>query len=320
MNEMNTSFNPVLVTGASGFVGNCVVRRLLKDGYTVHVLLRKEAKMWRMKDLLDRVQVHRVDLLDASGVHSAVKAAAPAAVLHLAAYGAYESQADARRVLETNILGSYNVLEACMAGSARVIVNTGSSSEYGYYDAPMRESDVLAPNSIYSVAKAAQTHLCSLLAQNGKCGLATFRLFSVYGTWEEPTRLFPTVIRRARAGLPLEMVAPETARDFVCVDDVIDALVNFQALERVKGEVFNLGTGIQSTMRDVVAAVQAAVGTQSEIKWGAMNARKWDAKNWQADATKARRELNWKPRYSLSEGVAIMAAWMAKIGDNYGNE
>src|ERR671938_597453 len=99
--------------------------------------------------------------------------------------------------------------------------------------------------------------------------VVVFRLFSVYGPWEEPTRLVPTMIRRARAGLPLEMVSPRTARDFVYVDDVLDALAGFGRLEGLSGEVINLGSGAQSTLAEVVELVREIVSSRSEVRWGA---------------------------------------------------
>lgn len=308
----------VLVTGASGFLGNNVARKLLEQGRTVHLLLRREAKTWRLRDIQDRVKIHWVDITDVDGVRAAIEAAAPQVVFHLSAYGAYESQADTRQIIATNILGSCNVFNAALAAKVKLIVNAGSSSEYGYKDQPMRESDRLEPNSPYAVSKAAQTHFCNLLAKTSDAGAVTFRFFSVYGPWEEPSRLFPTVIRRARAGLPLEMVSPDTARDFVYVDDVLDALLNVERLASFKGEIFNLGSGVQSTMRDVVAAVCDTTKSKSEVKWGGMTARRWDTNRWQADISKAREKLSWSPTISLREGVTRMAQWMSKVGDNYG--
>ena len=308
----------VVVTGASGFVGNCVARRLLDEGYKVHLLLRPGANLWRLSGILDRFHTCEADVTDAETVRRVVHQIQPDAILHLATYGAYEWQNDPSTILQTNILGTHYLLEAAITTGAKLFISTGSSSEYGYRSEPMRESDRLEPNSIYAVAKAAQTHLCSLHAQNPNIAIVNFRLFSVYGPWEEPSRLMPTLIRRARASLPLTMAAPETARDFIYVDDVVDALIQFRILTQMAGQIFNLGTGMQSTLRDVVSAVQEIVGSKSNICWGAMKARKWDTAQWRADSSKARDVLGFTPRFSLRDGIAKMAAWMAQIGDDYG--
>lgn len=315
---VSAQIGPIVVSGASGFIGNCVVRRLLDEKRDVHVLLRGSADMWRLAGIRDEIRVYEADVTDVGAVRNALQQIRPTAVLHLAAYGAYESQSDARRILQTNVIGTYNLLEASHAAGTKFFINTGSSSEYGYRSEGMRESDRIEPNSIYAVAKAAQTHLCTFLARNSEMRIVTFRLFSVYGPWEEPTRLVPTLIRRARAGKPLVMVSPETARDFIYVDDVVDALLNFSVLEAMSGQVFNLGTGVQSTLRDVVTAVEEAVGSPLQVQWGSMRARKLDTSCWQADPRKSSGMLGFSARVSLKKGIGKMAAWMREVGDDYG--
>ncbi len=318
--NVRSEFDRVLVTGGAGFVGSCAVRALLERGHTVHVLLRAQSRPWRLADVLPRLTVHRADLTDAGQTREAVLSARPRAVLHLAAHGAYESQADARAILQTNILGTYNLLEAAAEIGVAAFVNTGSSSEYGFRSEPMCETDRLEPNSFYAVAKAAQTHLCTLLGKKGSMGGVVFRLFSVYGPWEEPARLMPTLIRRARAGLPLEMAAPDIARDFVYIDDVVDALVDLSAAARLRGEVFNLGTGVESNLREVVETVIGLLGSRSEVRWGGMKPRHWDSTRWSADPTKAVRLLGWRPRHTLLQGLTKMAEWMQSTGDDYGTD
>jgi len=210
------------------------------------------------------------------------------------------------------------VLEASRDVGVQLFVNAGSSSEYGFKKESLAEADRLDPNSYYAVGKAAQTHLCAHFSRTHDLPLVTFRFFSVYGPWEEPTRLIPTLIRRARAGLPLEMVSQETARDFVYVEDVLDAILGALRGSRWRGEVFNLGSGIQSNMIDVVRAVQAAVGATSEIRWGAYPARRWDSSSWVANPELASNTLDWSARYTLEDGIAKMAEWMNSVGDDYG--
>jgi nucleoside-diphosphate-sugar epimerase len=318
---MGGEFETVLVTGASGFVGANVVRELLAQRRRVHVILRSPQLPWRLADVGARLlTVHQADLTDAAAVRRALRAACPDVVLHLATHGAYESQADGRAILQTNVLGSYNLLQACAENGVRLFVNAGSSSEYGFQPEPMQEEMKLTPNSFYAVSKAAQTHLGSLFAQRTSLAVACFRLFSVYGPWEEPTRLIPTMIRRARAGLRLEMVEPRIARDFVYVEDVVSALVNFPRLAELRGEVINLGTGTETTLAEVVATVKELLDSSSEVRWAAMAPRQWDSRRWVADPTRAAQRLGWAPRHSFRQGLARMARWMQSMGDQYGTE
>lgn len=314
----SAGFDPVLVTGAAGFVGACAVRELLRRGHQVHALVRPQSDDWRLRPVRTELHVHGGDLADAAAVRRVVQAVRPRAVVHLATHGAYEAQDDARAILRTNVFGTLNLLEASVEAGVAAFVNAGSSSEYGFKSAPMREADVLEPNSFYAVGKAAQTHLCRLLARRSRMGIAVFRLFSVYGPWEEPTRLIPTLLRRARVGLPLCMTAPRTARDFVYVDDVLDALLNLSAVSRLRGEVVNLGTGVETTLETVVATVQRLLGDRSPVHWGAMADRHWDSTRWVADPSRARALLGWEPRHTLHQGLARTADWMEATGEHDG--
>jgi nucleoside-diphosphate-sugar epimerase len=311
-------FDPILVTGGAGFVGACAVHELLRRGHEVHVLLRPQSNLWRLSPVLERLHIHRGDLTDETGVRDVVRRVAPRAVLHLATHGACESQSDGRAILRTNVLGTWNLLEASAEAGVAAFISAGSSSEYGFKSEPMRETDLLEPNSFYAVGKAAQSHLCGLMARRSSMGVAVFRLFSVYGPWEEPTRLIPTLLRRARAGLPLHMTAPRTVRDFVFVEDVLEALLNLPAAARLHGEVINLGTGVETTLDEVVRTVLDLLGTRSEVCWGAMTARHWDSTRWAADATRARDLLNWQPRHTLRQGLDRTAAWLAASGEYHG--
>jgi nucleoside-diphosphate-sugar epimerase len=309
---------PVLVTGAAGFVGAASVRELIARGASVRTLVRPGSRLWRLAGVEGNISHHRVDLTDADAIRRIATAIRPEVVLHFAAHGAYESQADASRILSTNILGTLHLLQAAVASGVGLFVNAGSSSEYGFKTEPMREVDRLDPNSMYAIGKAAQTHLCRLFAcRHPEMAVTTLRFFSVYGPWEEPSRLIPTVIRRARAGLPLVMVAPDVARDFVFVDDVLRACLDFDRLRAVSGEVINLGTGVETTLRVLVETIQDLFGHRSEVMWGGMPPRSWDTTRWVADRTQAARLLDWEPRVGLREGLARTAEWIAATGGHY---
>ena len=230
-------------------------------------------------------------------------------IYHLATHGAYPFQDDAEKIIKANVLGTWNLLKACSGIDYKVFVNTGSSSEYGFKLNPMREADMLEPNSYYAVAKSAQTLLCQHVAQSQKKPICTFRLFSVYGYYEEPSRLVPTLIRSCLKGKSLKMVSPETARDFIFVDDVVAAYCRLSRLAKLSGEIVNIGTGRQRSLREVVAEVIRLTGARVVVEWGALPARIWDANVWVADTDKSARLLGWKASTSLRDGLRKTIQW-----------
>jgi nucleoside-diphosphate-sugar epimerase len=299
----------VLVTGAAGFVGAVLVRRLVRDGFEVHAAMKTEGTPWRLSDVGPDVRLHAVDLRDEARTRAVVDEVRPEVVYHLAAHGAYPTQTDADGIIQTNIIGTWNLLRAVARSGCLAFVSTGSSSEYGFKQYAMRESDILEPNSYYAVSKCAQTLLCQHFARVENLPLTTFRLFSVYGPFEEPSRLVPTLIRNCLDGVDLTLVAADTARDFVYVDDVVDACLRLDELAKLSGEIVNLGTGLQSTVKEVVDLVVAHTESRVAARYGAMEGRIWDQSTWVADCTKSRRLLGWIPRTSLSDGLRRTIEW-----------
>jgi dolichol-phosphate mannosyltransferase len=257
------------------------------------------------------VQPHLAPLSDGPAVAKVVRRVRPAWVFHLATHGAYASQTDVLEIATTNVLGTITLVEACLAAGVEAIVNTGSSSEYGLKDHPPSESEPLEPNSHYAVTKASATLYCRYTARQRGVHLPTLRLYSVYGPYEEPTRLVPTLLRRAHVGELPPLVQPETARDYVYVDDVVDAyLLAAQQPGQEPGAVYNVGTGVQTSLREIVDLTRRLLGVEAAPRWGTMPGRRWDTDVWVADPTRIRRELGWAPRTSLEDGLRRFAAWL----------
>ncbi|HEY7063022.1 MAG TPA: NAD-dependent epimerase/dehydratase family protein [Chloroflexota bacterium] len=299
-----------LVTGGTGFVGANLARRLLADGHEVHLLVRRGYRDWRLADVRAALEFHEVALADADGLARAVAAIRPGWVFHLATHGAYSSQRDVQRIVDTNVVGTVNLVEACLRAGFEAFVNTGSSSEYGLKDHPPAETEWLEPNSHYAVTKAAATLYCRYTAQSRGVCLPTLRLYSVYGPYEEPTRLLPTLILRGLDGHLPPLVDPDVARDFVYVDDVVEAyLLAATCADQEPGAVYNVGTGTQTSLRQVVAVARATLGIQAEPAWGSMPNRRWDTTTWVADNRKIVRDLGWAPRYTFADGFQAFADW-----------
>jgi UDP-glucose 4-epimerase len=299
----------VLLTGATGFVGANLARRLLGDGHDVHVLVRPGRDQWRLEEIRQALVVHEVDLAVAEAVHKAVAQTNPEWVFHLAAYGAYPTQDDLGQAVQTNVMGTLNLVQACCERGVSAIVSAGSSSEYGLKDHAPRESELLEPNSDYAATKASATIISNHLARSRGVPLTTLRLYSVYGPFEEPSRLIPAlVLCGLRSTLP-PLVSPDVARDFVYVDDVIDAFVlAAKKPHRGDGRVYNIATGMQTTVRQAVDAIRRLLPIEADARWGSMPDRKWDTNVWVGDSGLIREELGWQPR-SFDEGLRLTVEW-----------
>lgn len=297
-----------LVTGAGGFVGANLVRRLLAEGEAPLAAVRPGSDRWRLADLGGELEVAELDLRDAGAVAALVAERRPRRVFHLAAHGAYSSQRDVPRILETNLVATAELLDASLAAGAEVFVNSGSSSEYGLKDHPPRESEPLAPNSAYAVGKAAAAMYCAYRAAEVEARIVTLRLYSAYGPWEDPGRLIPALVMAGlEGGLP-PLVDPQIARDFVYVEDVVDAYL--AAAERGRsGAAYNVGTGVQTTLEEAVATARDLLTIEVNPDWGSMPDRSWDTTTWVADLSLVAADLSWQPRRDFAAGLAATVEW-----------
>jgi nucleoside-diphosphate-sugar epimerase len=299
----------VLITGASGFVGACLAHTLVAAGHDVHLLLRPESNTWRLAGLQGQYTQQPGDLRDAATVRAAVAACRPEVIYHLATHGAYPAQRDRATILATNLLGTANLLDSLHGCDYRALVNVGSSSEYGHKDGPMREGERLDPRSYYGVTKAAATLLCQAEAYRGK-PVATVRIFSAYGPWEEPARLVPYVMGCCLRGETPKVTAGRQPRDFIYVDDVLDLLQTAAELPAAQGQVLNAGTGRQNTVRDMVETIVSVCGGGCiSAEFGAETTRADEPRTWVASIDHTKALTGWKPRYDLRGGVEQMWAW-----------
>jgi nucleoside-diphosphate-sugar epimerase len=307
-----TSGDPVLVTGGAGFVGANLVRRLVERGADVHAILHPGSDLWRIADVLRSVSAHEGSIEDADFVDHVVEASRPSHVYHLAAYGAYSEQRDYQRMVAVNTLGTFHLLDALARRSeCHGVVHTGSSSEYGLKHNAPGERELPEPNSSYAVTKCAATLTTSLYARLTNLPACSVRLYSVYGPWEEPSRLMPRLIRGALEGQLPAMTSPSTARDFVMVDDAIDCIL--RAAEHAgshRGAVWNVGSGTQTSLGELVALVVDELGVADRPRWGAMPSRAWDTDRWIADPSLARTQLEWSARTPLRDGIRQFANWL----------
>lgn len=301
----------ILVTGAAGFVGSSLVRRLLSREHEVHVVLRRSSSRLRLVECLPRLGVHEADLTDETAVTRVVCTVRPEAVFHLATYGGRRSESDVTRILVSNVLGCATLLTACLRMGVALFVNTGSSSEYGRMSRAACEEDPLWPLSEYGVAKASATLLCRAAALREGAPVVTARLFSPYGPWDDPSRFVPYVIGAYLQGRRPLLGNPTCVRDYVFIEDVLDCYeLILEKGGALRGEIVNVGSGRQVSLGEVAACIAAEIGSALEPQWGVHTPSSLESPCWQADLSNVRKVLGWVPKHALAQGIAKTVAWM----------
>ena len=304
---------PILITGAAGFIGSNLTRSLLTKGFEVNIIIRNKTNTWRINDIIKDIKIHTVDLSDEIKVRKIINQIKPRTIFHLAAYGAYPYQNEMEVIKLINLDCTINLLKACENVGFKIFVNTGSNSEYGIKNSAMKESDLLKPNSYYSVFKSAATLYCQYESITKKIPIITLRPFHVYGPYEEKTRFVPVLIANLLKGKCPPLVSPNIKRDMIYINDAIDFYITVAKNKIELGGVYNLGTGIEYSIQDIVNTAIDIIGVDVEPSWNTMENRSWDHEKWKADMTLVKNTYKWVPKINLFNGLEKTIQWYNQL-------
>ena len=301
----------ILVTGATGFVGSNLVRRLICNGHDIHILTRNLSNKWRLFNCFSDLHNHTVDLLNQEELRGLMNKIEPDVIFHLAISGMYGGvQRPDAEVIETNLLGTVNLINACNDIDYKCFVNTGSSSEYGPKKEPMKETDICEPINLYGISKCAATLYGQSIALTKDKPIIGLRLFSPFGPFDDKSRLITYAITNALLNKPLLLGNPNAVRDYIYIEDVLDVyLQSIEIASELKGGVFNVGSGSQKTVSYIVNKIIKITDSQSEIKWNSFLGRAHDTEKWEADIEKVSRSFNWRPKYHIDDGIRQTISW-----------
>lgn len=297
----------VLVTGAAGFIGSHLVDRLAADGHEVVGV----DDMSTGHNVPETADVRRMDVADPALVTLAA-GYRPEVVCHLAAQVSVRaSVADPAHDAKVNVLGTANTLEAARAAGARKVVFTSSCAVYGVPDTlPVPVDAPLRPRSPYAASKVSGEIYAEMYKALHDLDYTTLVLANVYGPRQSPegeAGVISIFSDALIAGKPTQIYGDgKNTRDYVYVLDVVDAFARACG-ERGGGRRFNVGTGVQTSDRDLHTLVAAAAGTPDEPRFAPP--RLGDLPAMAVDPGPARDELGWTPRTDLRAGLAATVSW-----------
>lgn len=295
----------VLVTGATGFIGGALVRRLSAEGRTVVCPVRRDAPALRQ---LPGVTAIMTRLDDPDVLTDALKGHAPRWVFHLAAAGVKLGDRSPQALVAGNVATVAALLQVAACWPLQRFVHLGSCAEYGQVGAdPVGEDTVLAPSSAYGGAKAAASMLALGLAAQSEVPLTILRLFGTFGPGEAPQRLLPYVLGQLLRGQPCQLSPGDQVRDLTWIDDVIDALVRTMQVPLTAGGVFNVCSGRGITVREVGERMADRLGApRSLLHWGALPHREDEPRVLVGNPARFRSATGWQATTDLDTAIDRM--------------
>ena len=255
---------PILVLGASGFVGANLTKALLRHRTDV-VGTASQIPAWRLEGLPESC-IYGLDLLVDSNLDHLLDSVKPRTIFNCVAYGAYSFECDSELIYKTNFNLTAKILQRLQSRQIAAYVHAGSSSEYGDNASGPTESTLPQPNSDYAVSKVACANLFSFYGRAKRVPCINLRLYSVYGPLEDASRLVPNVVRAGLEGRLPAFVSPDISRDFVYIDDACEAFVDaaVELREEHYGESVNIGTGRKTSIGDVARIAQSLFNISTE--------------------------------------------------------
>lgn len=286
---MNIAKNKrILVTGGTGFFGKNLIKRLEKDGYSVSIF--------------------QLDLTHEREVRNFVRRVKPTTVYHLGAIvDLTRDFKTAKKCIDINIKGTLNLLESLRTNIPSRFIYTSSEEVYGDGPLPYREDQLPNPPSPYAISKIAAEQFARIYSQELRYSLFIFRIGTAYGPGQPFTRLIPQIIVKALKNEDIPLNSGRKKRDYIFIDDAMDALVLANNKD-IKGSqvTINLGGGVRYSLKELVSKIIELTQSKSQVIYGAFPDRILEADEWLLDNRKALEILGWKPKTSLDDGLRQM--------------
>jgi UDP-glucose 4-epimerase len=306
-----TRFGSALVTGATGFIGYALTRRLSNEGIRTFCLVREGRYNPAAFDTLPGISVIEIPSSAGDSLPRALSGMSAETVFNLASYGVNPDEQDPEIMLDANVNFLSRLMLATSAWTLKRFIHIGSCFEYGEptEQTPMPEEHPLRPLSLYGAAKAASVLFGTALAARLKMPVVTLRLFGVYGPGERSHRLIPYIMSRLSSNSAVDLTPGGQVRDLLYIDDVVDALVAAASLDSVKpSSVYNVCSGVPVTVREVGESVAKVMDRPSSLlHWGERAYRASEAMWLVGENRRFQEATGWRQKTSLMEGITRMA-------------
>jgi len=315
----NWSRKTVLVTGAGGFIGSHLAEHLVELGTRVRAFVRYNSRSDRgllelvPRDKLNQIDVVMGDLRDSDAVRYATKDVE--IIFHLGSLIAIPySYIHPRETIETNIMGTLNILTAAKENGAEKVIHASTSEVYGTAQyVPIDEKHPLQGQSPYSASKIGADMIAESFYRSFEVPVAIIRPFNTFGPRQSARAVIPTIISQALTKEQILLGSLHPTRDYTYIDDIVEAFIKLAESPDIVGEVINIGSNFEISIGDIAQKVITIIGESRQIVAdpGRVRPKKSEVERLWCDNTKAKRLLKWEPKVSFDEGLKRTIKWIS---------
>ena len=304
--------NKLLVIGGTGFIGQHVVKKALELNFKVTVISKNKPKI---KNKFADVLYISVDVTNEKKLNYKLKSYNFNYIINLGGYINHSSYSNqGRQIFNTHYEGIKNLFNIIDKSKLKRFLQVGTSDEYGNNLAPQNEKQRDAPISIYSCAKVLSTYFLQTLYKTENFPAVILRPFLVYGPNQGEDRFIPQVIKGCITNKKFPVSKGDQLRDFLYIDDFVNAVFKALIKKNILGEVINISSGLPVSIKDVVNKI-SYISKSGKPQFGKINYRKGENMMLYADIDKAKKLLNWKPKISLEQGLHKTIKVYKKLND-----
>lgn len=317
---MNWSRKTVLVTGAGGFIGSHITEHLIDLNANVKAFVRYNSRNdWGLLELLPKEKLNQIEVItgDLRDEHAVRQAAKDVdVVFHLASLIAIPySYIHPREVVETNVIGTLNVMMAANENGVEKVVHTSTSEVYGTaIYVPIDENHPLQGQSPYSASKIGADKIAESFYRSFDLPVAIIRPFNTYGPRQSARAVIPTIVTQTLTGDKVYLGSLHPTRDYTYVEDTINAFIKVAESRNSIGEVINVGSNFEVSIGELAKKIISLIGKKVEIVTDSKRIRpeKSEVERLCCDNTKAKKLLGWEPKITLEEGLKRTIEWISE--------
>lgn len=291
----------IFLTGATGFLGSKILRRVLCDGHTAAILVGPESNRRRIEDCLERTTLLDGRMEDVDGWRGALESFQPQIIIHAAWRGVANTDRNDPRQAE-NIAPTTRLAALSAELGTAGFVGLGSQAEYGVVNGPIDETAPTRPTTLYGMSKLAARQLCGAICAQSGMRFSWVRVFSTYGPGDNNGWLVPYVLSALRNGERPILTRCEQKWDYLYGDDAASAIAAVAVTDRADG-VLNLGSGQAPPLKETVELLRDIAAPGAALGFGELPFRNDQVMHLQADIERLTKATGWTPRWSLCEGL-----------------